>query len=269
VNLEFYCPLWGRADQPFHEFCTDVRDAGYQGVELPFPLEKASRDLLVRELNVNNLKYIAQHWETFEPDFGKHLTEYKARLLALADTHPEFISSQSGRDWFGFEQNMEILELAESVSRETGVRILHETHRGRMTFAAHTTREYLIRKEDLRLTLDISHWCNVAESMLDDQKDAIDLAISRTDHIHARVGFQESSQVPDPFAPEWNEILQKHLQWWSSVIQRAREEGRETFTITNEFGPYPYMIHLPYTRTPIADQWTINKNIKNLLQKVL
>ncbi|GAB1483119.1 hypothetical protein MASR2M78_19350 [Treponema sp.] len=50
-----------------------------------------------------------------------------------------------------------------------------------------------------------SRWCTVAESYLEDQKEAVDAALSRTDHIHARVGFPEGPQVGDPAAPEWEE----------------------------------------------------------------
>lgn len=267
MNVEFYCPLWGRAEQPFEEFCKDVKDAGYDGVEMPFPLAGKERDSLVGVLKDSGLKLIAQHWETFEPDFENHKTEYELRLRNLIKTEPEFISSQTGRDWFSFEQNLEILALAASVAEESGIRITHETHRSKMLFAAHITRAFLEKLPDLRLTLDISHWCNVAETLLEDQEDAVALALSRADHIHARVGFAESPQVPDPSAPEWEEVLNRHLSWWDEVVRQSAEKGRDTFTITNEFGPYPYMIHTPFENKPIADQWKINKDMKDLLSK--
>ena len=117
--------------------------------------------------------------------------------------------------------------------------------------------------------MDISHWCNVAETMLEDQNEAVDLAIQSTDHIHARVGFTETPQVSDPFAPEWKDALDRHLSWWKRIVERAKSEGKESFTITNEFGPYPYMIHIPYTGQPIADQWELNLRMKNMLKSTL
>lgn len=267
MKVEFYCPLWGRAEQPFEEFCQDAKNAGYDGVEMPFSLVDKERDSQIRILKDSGLKLISQHWETFEPDFEKHKTEYEMRLRNLVKTEPEFISSQTGRDWFSFEKNLELLALAASVAEESGVKITHETHRGKMMFAAHIARLFLEKLPALRLTLDISHWCNVAETLLHDQEDAVALALSRTDHIHARVGFPESPQVPDPAAPEWEEALNRHLGWWDEVIRQASEEGREILTITNEFGPYPYMIHTPYENKPIADQWQINIYMKDLLKK--
>jgi len=83
------------------------------------------------------------------------------------------------------------------------------------------------------------------------------LAIERTDHIHARVGYPEGPQVPDPRAPEWKEALDHHLQWWDAVIALKRNK-QYIMTITPEFGPYPYMVHLPYTDKPICNQWDVN-----------
>jgi hypothetical protein len=47
--------------------------------------------------------------------------------------------------------------------------------------------------------------------MLDDQNETINLALSRTGHIHARIGHPEGPQVNDPRAPEWKNIVDTHL----------------------------------------------------------
>jgi hypothetical protein len=54
-----------------------------------------------------------------------------------------------------------------------------------MLFAAHITRQFIEKNPALKLTLDISHWCNVHESLLADQKETVDLALSRVGHIHS------------------------------------------------------------------------------------
>src|SRR5690606_24710892 len=165
----------------------------------------------------------------------------------------------------GREQNEQFLALADSISRATGVPIVHETHRGRFSFAAHITKEYLERLPYVRLALDISHWCAVHESMLDDQPDAVALALQRTDHIHARVGHPEGPQVNDPRAPEWKDIVHRHLEWWDAIVAAHREQ-QTPLTITTEFGPPNYLPTLPYTRQPVADQWEINTYMLNLLK---
>ena len=118
----------------------------------------------------------------------------------------------------------------------------------------------------LRLILDISHWCNVHESLLDDQSETVKLALSRTDHIHTRVGHAEGPQVNDPRAPEWKDAVNAHMGWWDQVVEQKRREGKR-ITMLTEFGPVDYLPALPYTRQPVANQWDINKYMLDTLRK--
>jgi hypothetical protein len=213
------------------------------------------------------LQWIGQHYQTLEPDFERHKEIFTRHLENLVQAGPIFINSQTGKDYFSFEENEELIRIALGISLGSGVRIFHETHRGKFAFAAHITRQYCDRIPDLKLTLDISHWCNVAETFLQDQEEAVAMALSRTEHIHSRVGYTEGPQVGDPRAPEWKAALDHHLAWWDRVIDRLRTEGRQTASITTEFGPYPYMVHLPYSQKAIADQWDLNIFMRDLLTR--
>ena len=133
-------------------------------------------------------------------------------------------------------------------------------------FSAHITRQFIENIPELRLTFDVSHWCNVHESLLDDQQETVDLAIARTEHIHARIGHAEGPQVNDPRAPEWEQAMKSHLNWWDKVVSRKRKEAG-VMTILTEFGPADYLPSLPYTRQPVSDQWAINVHMLNLLRK--
>ena len=179
--------------------------------------------------------------------------------------NPVFINSQTGKDYFNFEQNKRLFDLAKRISEETGVKIIHETHRGKSLYAANITQDYLTKIPDLRICLDISHWCNVHESLLEDQQEAVDLAIAHTDHIHSRIGHQEGPQVNDPRANEWQEVLETHLVWWDKVVEIHKKNGTN-LTITTEFGPTPYMPAIPFTQIPLANQWEINVYMMNLLK---
>ena len=61
----------------------------------------------------------------------------------------------------------------------------------------------------------------------------MDLAILRTEHVHARIGFPEGPQVNDPRAPEWQMAMYTHLAWWDKVAKRKQEENA-LLTITPE-----------------------------------
>ena len=98
-----------------------------------------------------------------------------------------------------------------------------------------------------------------------DQDENVALALSRTDHIHARVGHAEGPQVNDPRAPEWDSAVKAHFAWWDKVVEQKRRDGQR-LTILTEFGPVDYMPALPYTRQPVADQWEINAYMMNVLK---
>ncbi|MCK9414146.1 MAG: sugar phosphate isomerase/epimerase [Prolixibacteraceae bacterium] len=258
MKIKFFCPIWGSENMDIKSFFAKVKDSGYDGVEMGLPIETERKEEVLALIKQFELQLIAQHWETLTADYEAHKKEYRHRLENLATGNPLFINTQTGKDFFTYEQNAGLIQIADEVSSEYGVKIIHETHRGKFSFAAHITSQFLKKIPGLRLGLDISHWCNVAESWLDDQSEALSMALLRADHIHARVGFPEGPQIPDPRAPEWKEALDKHLGWWNQVIDQRRKDGWTEFTITPEFGPYPYMTILPFNKQPIADQWDVN-----------
>jgi sugar phosphate isomerase/epimerase len=268
MKILFFCPRWGCEAEPWNQFLTRVKDAGYDGVETgyPFTLPETEKREIVSGLKHHGLAVIGQHWQTIEKDFEEHKQVFKKHLYALAELKPVFINSQTGKDYFTIEQNLALIKLADEVSSETGIKIVHETHRGKWSFAAHITQQYLKIAPHIRITLDLSHWCNVAESLLDDQPEAVDLAIQHTDHLHARVGFQEGPQVIDPRAPANDFILNAHLNWWDKLVALKSEQQDEMFTITPEFGAPPYQHLFPYTNEPITNQWEVNVWMKDLLK---
>jgi len=106
----------------------------------------------------------------------------------------------------------------------------------------------------------------VAESLLEDQKEALNFACTKVEHIHSRVGHSQSAQVIDPRLPEFKNELEAHLKWWDAIVADYQSNKKEVLTITTEFGPAPYMIHLPFTNMPIASQWDINVFMMHLLK---
>lgn len=269
MNLLFFCPRWGSEASNWHDFLAAVKAAEYNGVEYAVPATATTRELddIWNRAAQNKLMIIAQHYDTYDPDYVRHFEAYHAWLERIKPYPVEKINSQTGRDFFTPDQNKALLELASKFTAETGVQVCHETHRNKFSFAAHVTKTYLHEIPDLRITLDASHWVNVAETFLEDQPAAMALAIQHTGHIHARVGHPEGPQVSDPRAPEWQAALHFHLNWWDQVIERHRLEGADHLTITPEFGPSPYLPALPFTRQPVSNQWEINVWMMQLLQE--
>lgn len=265
MQIKFYSPHWGNT-LPFDTFCKNVKEAGYDGVEMALPFEKPEKRFLLDCLKNYDLELIGQYWQSLERDLDEHTKNYERYLRNLIEARPVFINCQTGKDYYTFEQNSQLFALARRLSEESGMKIIHETHRGKSLYACNITEQYLKQLPDLRITLDISHWCNVHESLLQDQEEEVSLAISHTDHIHSRVGHPEGPQVNDPRAPEWEEVLNAHLNWWDQV-KHLHDKSGTTLTVTTEFGPAPYIPAVPFTQMPLANQWEINVYMMNLLKK--
>lgn len=268
MNIQFFCPRWGSENLPYEAFFEKVKEAGYDGVEMALPLDEDERDEIVGLMKQYKLLLIGQHWEctlspteTYEADYEKYL-----RNLAAVD--PLFINSQSGKDFFSQEHNIQLIRLADQIARETGVKIVHETHRGKFSYAIVMMAPYLKALPELRLCADFSHWCVVSESLLEapEQEAMLREVFPRVDHIHARIGFQQAPQISEPKAPEFQEALDRHLTWWEHIIKLKTEQGKEMLTITPEFGPAPYMPQLPFVREPLTNQWEANRFMMQLLR---
>lgn len=258
MRILYFCTTWGQRTGEWHEFFANIAGYGYQGVETDLPVE-GERNEFMEGLDKYGLKFIAQHWETTDAVIELHQEKYEQRLRKLAALKPLFINSHTGKDFFNWEQNNSLLDIAEKVTQDTGIRVVHETHRSRFAYAAHSTMQYLHKRPALQLTLDVSHWCAVAESLLQDQHEAVETAIKHTAHIHARVGFAQGPQVADPSLPEYAEALAFHLNCWDKVVANHKNE---VLTITPEFGPLPYMP----PNQPEDQQWQNNLYMMNLLK---
>ncbi|RFM26836.1 sugar phosphate isomerase/epimerase family protein [Deminuibacter soli] len=267
MKIKFFCPRWGAEHIPWDPFCAMVKEAGFDGVETPIPFEQDEKDIITTALQRHNLLLIGQFYQSFEQDIAAHKESFQAHLENLAALHPVLIDSQTGKDYYTADQNRELFELATKVTNDTGVIIAHETHRNKALFAAHIAAQLLIENPAIVITADFSHWCNVSESLLEQQAAAVALAVSRSVHIHARVGHAESAQVSDPRAPEWQTELAAHLHWWDQIVAGRLKQGASLLTITPEFGPAPYMPALPFTKMPVANQWDINVYMMNLLKE--
>jgi sugar phosphate isomerase/epimerase len=249
-------------------FCAAVKKEGYEGIEVWWPEKAADQKELFDAVKKHDLQ-IGFLCGGSQSNANEHFAFFKKNLDAICANpyqKPVYVNCHSGRDYFTYEQNKQFIDYTVSKTKSTGIKIYHETHRSRILFAAPIAKNFAEKNPDLRLTLDISHWCNVHESLLADQKETIDYLLNRVDHIHSRVGHPEGPQVNDPRAPEWENAVKAHLAWWDKVIGYKKEKG-ERMTILTEFGPPDYMPALPYTRQPVADQWAINVYMMNLLRK--
>ena len=268
MEVLIFATQWGIPGSP-EEFCARAKAAGYDGVEAVWIPEEGPRKAFLDALQRHELQvgWLIGSWDS---DPEAHRTTFLKNLAGASSSSsqtPVYLNCHSGKDHYSFAFNQTLIQATKEAEAKSGIPVYHETHRGRMCFAAPVTRTFLEANPEMRLTLDISHWVNVHESMLEDQPENVELALSRTGHIHARIGHQEGPQVSDPRAPEWADAVARHVGWWDRVVEHRQKAGQKRITFLTEFGPPNYLPALPYTRQPVADLWEINVHMKNLLHQ--
>jgi sugar phosphate isomerase/epimerase len=258
---------WGYGGT-FDEFCKKIKAEGYDGAEIWYNTDKKQRDEAFNAFTKYGLKlgFLTGAWGNTPQEHAANFLKTLEEAATQKDFVPSFINCHSGSDVYSFEENKVMLDGAIKIAKQTKLPIHHETHRGRMLYNGPVTKRFIDALPELSLTLDISHWTVVHESLLESQPENVAAALSRTSHIHSRVGHPEGPQVSDPRAPEWAPALKKHIEWWDTVAKNLKSKNQD-LTITTEFGPPDYMPTTAYTRQPLADQWSINVHMLNMLRE--
>ena len=250
--LQSFRHLWG-VYVPVSQFIPTVRGAGYTGIETGL---NSPKDLgeLSELITGHDLQLIAQVYSS-GPDVAAHLDSLRKQVekAAAFTPRPVMINSHSGSDRFTLAQAVEYFRGALEIEREFGIRIAHETHRGRILFTPWVTSAILREVPELKLVADFSHWVCVGERLLQDCEEDLQLAAAHTLHVHCRVGQEHAPQVSEPRAPEYARHLAAHEAWWDMIWASQRARGQEISTFTPEFGPPGYMPTLPYTRQSVGN----------------
>jgi len=197
MKVKFFCPRWGSEAVSFLTFVKLAKEEGYDGVEISLPDSVVQQKEYLSVLADNGVPYIVQHWQTDKKNVDEYISEYITRMEMNAYAKPLFINSQTGKDFFSFEDNCRIIEKAGEIEAKTGIPVFHETHRGKFSFACHVIPAYLNVFPDMKITADFSHWVNVSESLLEHQQENLDKVIPNVHHIHSNYPTANSKSVGD------------------------------------------------------------------------
>ena len=265
MEIRILSPQWGHEDLPVAIFFDKIADAGYDGIDTWLPDDRDERKTFLNQIEKRNFTFVAHQHSAAGHNFKGFQASFKRNLQSCAEANPVLINSHTGRDYFTTEQNLALVDIAAEIAAKTNIPIVHETHRGRMGYSPQSAEIIFSARPEMEVTADFSHWVCVTESMLDNFSQTLLAAISKTRHIHARVGFEQGPQINDPRAPEWAYALNCFLAWWDAIMKANEKKGRNMLTITTEFGPFPYMPAFPFTREAVANQFEINCFMKDLL----
>ncbi len=263
MQLKVYKSLWGMSGGTAN--FARIASAGFDGIESAVA-EISDNDRFRSMLAEFGLGYIPLiYTEGNSP--AEHLADFERLVSEASKFVASKIIAHFGRDLWSFDDQLRFFEKALRIEEQFGIPIAHETHRRRPLFSPMNTVNILKRLPTLKITADLSHWCCVTESMLEDHEEAIALVAKNAIHIHSRVGYENSPQVSDPRLPQWAGHVAKFEGWWKQIIAEATLRGDDVMSITPEYGPPSYQQTDPITGKPVADHWEICLWAKERIRK--
>jgi sugar phosphate isomerase/epimerase len=265
MKLLMLCTQWGHENLPVEEFFIKVKEAGYDGVDTWLPEDKNERNNFISLLNKYQLAIVSHQHQAKGNSINEYIKSLEYYLALSLECNPLLINSHSGRDYFTLDQQLNVIDTIEEFSVKNNITIAHETHRGRIGFSPYNAMDLFKLRPEMKITADLSHWTCVTESFLENSWEIVEEAIKRTSHIHARVGFTQGPQIPDPRLDAWQEPVDFFLNIWQQMIDYQKSKNVDFITITPEFGPPPYMWTI--NNAPIVSQWDINVFMKDLLKQ--
>lgn len=256
MKLKLVRHLWGvDLTRDLRAYLPHWRQVGYAGLEVSLR-HVPDRERFLAFLKEASLEWVPQVFSRdFEPGgtVQQHLTSLREQVEECLPHEPMFFNAHTSSDAWGVAEAEDFYGQVMELERSIGVPISHETHRQRYFATPWHTQHILRQFPDLRITCDLSHWVCVCERLLNDLGNIISLAAQHCHHIHARVGFAEGPQVPDPSAAEYAAELAAHEAWWGEIWKSQQRRGFTCSTLTPEFGPPPYLHTLPHTNVPVAN----------------
>ena len=264
MELLLFRTRWG-AEGNLSEFAAEAESAGFDGIECPVPVVSGERHALEKVLQRSKLAWIAEittgggYVPRRELGLEDHVADLSAKLDACAALGPVRVNCIGGLDAWPDSDALQFFEAGMNAAEALGLELCFETHRSRCLFNPWRCERIVAEIPEIRLTADLSHWCVVAERLMDTEMEAIRAIAPNVRHIHARVGYDQGPQVPHPAAPEYAEALASHQRCWEVFWRSQKAGGALRTTMTPEFGPDGYLHQLPFTQAPVADLWEINR----------
>ena len=265
MQLELFKTLWGFNGTSIEEAITQLLAANMHGLEGPAPDDISQQNKMLELLTHNNLSYIAEittagsYVPVRHATLQDHLESLEIKLQHSAALNPRFVTCLGGCDAWTEDQSLDFFIQAIKLAENYNLDISFETHRSRSLFNPWVTQRIVEQLPDIKLTVDFSHWCVVCERLMDTELDVIHAIADNIKHIHARVGYEQGPQVPDPRAPEYEYALRAHQTWWKIIWQSQIQRGFKFSTMTPEFGPDGYLHVQPFSKQPVANLWELNQ----------
>ena len=267
MKLLILCTQWGSQHLPLEDFFTKVKEAGYDGIDTWVPEDVNEKKKFISLLDEYQLAIVSHQYQAKGNNINEFCKSLEYYLSLSTECNPLLINSHSGKDYFSFDEQLKVIDTVEEFSAKHNIVVAHETHRGHIGYSPYNVMELFKQRPAMKITADFSHWTCVTESWLENSAGIMEEAIKRTKHVHARVGFTQGPQIPDPRLAAWQEPVNFFLNIWEQIVAYQKLQKAYFFTMTTEFGPPPYMWTDVKDNLPVTNQWEINCFMKDLLRK--
>ena len=263
MKLKIFKTLWGFSGS-YQSAIQQATTAGMHGIEGPAATDPKERLALNHLLTNQGLDYIAEITTagSYVPErhasLQQHIDSFISKIEASLELDPLFITCLGGCDAWPESQSIEFFQQAMEIAQSYNITVSFETHRGRSLFNPWVTQRIVEQIPQIKLTCDFSHWCVVCERLIDTEIEIIKRIAQNAHHIHARIGYDQGPQVPNPAAPEYESALRAHQRWWEIIWKSQLQRQYSLSTVTPEFGPDGYLHEAPFTKEPVADLWELN-----------
>jgi hypothetical protein len=87
-----------------------IKNAGYDGIEFGFPLNSILKNDFLKCTNKLSLQIIGQQYDANGNTYTEYKKNLEENLYYLASFKPLFINSQTGKDFYSYEQNSELMQ---------------------------------------------------------------------------------------------------------------------------------------------------------------
>lgn len=263
MKLRTYQTLWGW-EGTIEDAAKVAEEDGFDGLE--GPMKAGWQEVLGDADYIGEVVTGGGYVPPKRRGVEDHLEDLRIGVEACLVSAPRMINVLGGCDWWSFSEKVRFGEALLALEDELRVPLSLETHRSRMTFHPWVTRDLLAELPELGITCDFSHWCCVTERLIMDEEPALlALLAGHCRHVHARVGYDQGPQVPDPSAQIFEGEVAAHLRWWRVLYEKAEARGQHNFTMTPEFGPDGYQQSDPVTGEVAASLQALNKGMRDRL----
>jgi sugar phosphate isomerase/epimerase len=252
--------LWGLEGlhDPPASGISAVKAAGYHTLEVGFIHLK---DELVEQVRAAGLRLIVQrHCMTVE-ELVPALDAAKRHGVMLVNAHV-------GTPHLSTAEAADLAKGMIEAANSRGVRLLFETHRGRITQDLFRTLELLKAVPAMRLTLDVSHYivCEEKPGPVAELMPLLRQLFDRVDMMHGRVSNGEQIQVD--VGDGTGELPQRFKSFWCEAMRawRLRSAPGSALVFTPELGPPSYAITDLDSRE-FSDRWEQSLVIRRLAEE--